>query len=172
MRSLQRRARQGSACDDLHSGSAVFASPSPCAQGTAQQRVGTDKAGWCARYAGSRWSPALPLNAVLYRPRRSHRYGNESMTVEQAIQKAALLLDLKNDAKGAEAVLSEALQGILSPSPSVFRAQVMLATVVSSVRPLEARQHLAEALGSYCVEWDDVVQQELNDARALLERIS
>ena len=30
-----------------------------------EQCVGTDKAGWCARFAGSRWSPALPLNAVL-----------------------------------------------------------------------------------------------------------
>jgi hypothetical protein len=69
VRSLQRGARQGSACDDLHSGSPVFASPGPCAQGTAQQRVGTDKAGWCARFAGSRWSPALPLNAVLCRCR-------------------------------------------------------------------------------------------------------
>jgi hypothetical protein len=34
-------------------------------QAAVEQRVGTDKAGWCARFAGSRWSPALPLNPVL-----------------------------------------------------------------------------------------------------------
>ncbi len=34
-----------------------------------EQRVGTDKAGWCAPPSrGSRWSPALPLNPVLARP--------------------------------------------------------------------------------------------------------
>ena len=37
-------------------------------EGAVQQRVGTDKAGWCARFAGSRWSPALPLNPVLNGP--------------------------------------------------------------------------------------------------------
>ena len=33
-----------------------------------EQGVGADKAGWSARFAGSRWSPALPLNPVLCGP--------------------------------------------------------------------------------------------------------
>ena len=33
-----------------------------------EQRVGTDEASWCARFAGNRWSLASPLNPVLCRP--------------------------------------------------------------------------------------------------------
>ena len=60
---------RASACDDLHHGSMALASQVPIAKGAVQQRVGTDKAGWCAPPSrGNRWSPALPLNAVLDAP--------------------------------------------------------------------------------------------------------
>ena len=38
-------------------------------QQAVEQCVGTDEASWCARFAGSRWSLASPLNAVFNRPR-------------------------------------------------------------------------------------------------------
>ena len=37
-------------------------------QRAVQQWVGTDKASWCARFAGNRWSLALPLNPVFDAP--------------------------------------------------------------------------------------------------------
>src|SRR5436190_20938603 len=50
-----------------------------------QQRVGTDKASWCARFAGSRWSLALPLNPVFYALLRGDR-----LTWKEAISLARL----------------------------------------------------------------------------------
>jgi len=94
------------------------------------------------------------------------------MTIDQAIQKAALLLDLKADRGAAEAVLSKALSGSPSPSPSFFQAKVMLASLIAESRAEEARQHLEGALAVYSTEWDDVVERELVEARALLAQVS
>ena len=54
-------------------------------QDAAQQCVGTDKAGWCARFAGSHWGPAVPLNAVLNGRAGLHVYGNKFLVIAVAL---------------------------------------------------------------------------------------
>lgn len=93
------------------------------------------------------------------------------MGLSHALQKAALLMDLKGDARGAEATLEHALAEAGAATPDRLRAQVFLAELLLRDRPDEALALLAQVVGTPIPEsWDDEVADDLAHARDLLSK--
>jgi hypothetical protein len=91
----------------------------------------------------------------------------------QAIRKATLLLDLKGDPGGAEAVLREALADHPASTPDGVRAQVFLGELLLERGKPEGAAVLQEALSAVLPdEWADILASDLARARRALERVN
>jgi hypothetical protein len=98
--------------------------------------------------------------------------GKEPTDPDQAIQKATLLLDLKSDADGAEAVLREALAQHSALTPGRVRAQIFLGELLLERGNAEGAAELHEALSAeLSPEWSDILAADLARARRALERV-
>jgi hypothetical protein len=90
----------------------------------------------------------------------------------QALHKAVLLLDLRQDVAGAVEVLRTALAAPREPTAEGIRARVMLGELLLLSNPEEARAHLSAALEArMSASCDDVVSDELKRARQLLDQV-
>jgi hypothetical protein len=92
-----------------------------------------------------------------------------AMELSLAIQKAALLLDLKGDVQSAELLLRSSLAEHKELTPDRLRAQIFLGELLVSQGRPEGLSELQEAVSApQPSEWDDLIGNDLARARRLL----